>query len=254
MPAMLELVVLLIIIVALILIINNTYHGYSTKPVETFENFYLSACPSGYKSSYNSDGDILCCDGEIIANKCMSDRRCILNGKGTTDLPNCVTAIKKEYAEKSKTYCPSSMSSYFEDRGTNTRGCTSGQLNNTMTAPRDLKQPKCKIYSQLDENRNSKDSCYNQKMLDNVPCFGNNCKKEIVQPIKNGPILIQIGFTDSMGMHRIAYTKKSMENFLDVSNPNWRNQGIDLSKNINVAEVAKAFYVDRTLDQSHVQF
>jgi hypothetical protein len=45
-----------------------------------------------------------------------------------------------------------------------------------------------------------------------------------------------------------------MEAFLDVSNPNWRNQGMDLSKNINVAEVAKAYYVDRTMDQSAIQF
>ena len=187
---MLELVVLLIIIGALVLIINKGYNSHTTKGVETFENFYLTACPSGYKSSYNSDGDILCCDGEIVANKCMSDRRCILNGKGTADLPNCLTAIKKEYAEKSNTYCPSSMTAYFEDRGTNVRGCTRGQLNSTMTAPRDFNQAKCKIYQQWDENRNSKDSCYNQKMLDNVPCFGNNCTKEIGQPIKNRPILI----------------------------------------------------------------
>jgi hypothetical protein len=45
-----------------------------------------------------------------------------------------------------------------------------------------------------------------------------------------------------------------MENFLDVSNPNWRNQGIDLSKNINVADVAKGFYVDKTIEQSQIQF
>jgi hypothetical protein len=55
-------------------------------------------------------------------------------------------------------------------------------------------------------------------------------------------------------MHRVAYTRQSLEGFLDVSNPSWRNQGMNLSNNINVAEVAKAYYVDRTMDQSAVQF
>jgi hypothetical protein len=66
--------------------------------------------------------------------------------------------------------------------------------------------------------------------------------------------LIAVGFTDSMGMHRTAYPKESIVNFLDVVNPSWKEQGMDLNKNINVAEVAKAFYVDKTMDQSKIQF
>ena len=55
-------------------------------------------------------------------------------------------------------------------------------------------------------------------------------------------------------MHRVAYTQESLEVFLDATNPNWRSQGTDLSKNINVAEVAKAYYVDRTIDKNEIQF
>jgi hypothetical protein len=29
---------------------------------------------------------------------------------------------------------------------------------------------------------------------------------------------------------------------------------MDLSKNINIVEVAKAYYIDRTMDQSNIQF
>lgn len=112
----------------------------------------------------------------------------------------------------------------------------------------------CFIYPDIQKNTNLINSCKNQKLLDSAQCFGNNCTKELVQPIPDIAPLVAIGFTDTSGMHRVAYTKESMENFLNVTNPNWRNQGIDLSKNINVANVAKAFYVDKTIDQSQIQF
>ena len=146
------------------------------------------------------------------------------------------------------------MPNYFEDRAKNIKGCTQGSLNTTLNGPRDVKQPMCLIYNGWLDNQRNKNSCYNQKLLDNAPCFGNNCSKEIVQPIPSFPVLIAIGFTDNMGMHRVAYTKESLEVFLDATNPNWRSQGMDLSKNINVAEVAKAYYIDRTMDKNEIQF
>jgi hypothetical protein len=44
-----------------------------------------------------------------------------------------------------------------------------------------------------------------------------------------------------------------MQRFLDATKPTWRSQGMDLDKNINVAEVAKAYYVDRTIQQDDIQ-
>jgi hypothetical protein len=109
------------------------------------------------------------------------------------------------------------------------------------------------MYPTMEENTNSKDSCSNQKEMDEFPCFGLNCTKGLVQVAPNQPIKISVGFTDSSGMHHVAYTRASMERYLNVSNPKWRDQGIDLSKNVNVAEVAKAFYVDKTMKQDDVQ-
>jgi len=251
---MLELTVLLISIIVILLILYYKDNIKSDQIEENFENFYLNACPSGYKSFYNNDGDTICCDGEMIANKCLSDNQCTLNGKGTPDLPNCTELIKKLYFKKSREYCMPSLPNYFEDRNTKIKGCTLGSLNPTMSAPQKYNQPKCIYYSTYEKNNIFKDSCTNQKLLDNAICFGNNCTKELVQPIPTAPPLVAIGFTDSSGMHRVAYTKQTMKNFLDISNPNWTNQGIDLSKNINVAEVSKAFYVDKTIDQTAIQF
>jgi hypothetical protein len=250
---MLELTVLLISI-SIILLVLYFKDNIKYQDEEPFQNYYLNACPSGYKSFYNNDGNTVCCDGEIVANKCLSDNQCTLNGKGTPDMPNCTELIQKLYSVKAKEYCSSSMPNYFEDRSKNIKGCMSGQLNETMTGPKTYSQPTCYVFPEYDKNHNSKNSCSNQRLLDEAECFGNNCTKELVQPTPNAPPLVAIGFIDSSGMHRVAYTHKSMEQFLNSTNPNWKNKGIDLSKNINVAEVAKAYYIDRTIDQSHIQF
>jgi hypothetical protein len=251
---MLELTVLLISIAVILLVLYLKDNINTPKTEENFQNFYLSACPSGYKSFYDNNGNTVCCDGEIIANKCLSDNQCTLNGSGTPDTPNCTQLILKVYEKKAKEYCMPSLPNYFEDRSKNIKGCMSGSLNDTMTGPQKWDQPQCFIYPEFEKNVNLKNSCTNQQLLDNAQCFGNNCTKELVQPVPDIAPLVAIGFTDSSGMHRVAYTKKSMENFLNVTNPNWRNQGIDLTKNINVAEVAKGFYVDKTIEQSQIQF
>ena len=251
---MLELAVLLISIIIMLLVLYYKDNINNATTYEGFDNFYLNSCPSGYKSFYNNDGNIVCCDGEIVANKCLSDNQCTLNGTGTPELPNCTTLIQKMYSAKSKQYCPQSLPNYFEDRSKNIKGCMSGLLNDTMTGPQKWDQPKCLIYSSVEQNIISKDSCQNQKLLDSAQCFGNNCTKELVQPIPNVAPLVAIGFTDNTGMHRVAYTKESLTNFMNATNPNWRNQGINLDTNINVASVAKAFYVDKTMEQSQVQF
>ena len=251
---MLELTVLLISITVLLLFVYFKNNGTAQNEIkEPFENFYLSACPSGYKSFYSNNGDTVCCDGEIIANKCLSDNQCTLNGTGTTDMPNCTELIKRLYTEKAKEYCMPSLPNYFEDKAKKIKGCMVGPLNNTMTGPREPYQSKCVIYDTYEKNTNSIDSCANQKLLDSAVCFGNNCSKQLIQSNLSAPPLVVIQFIDNNGIPHMAYTRTSYENFLNISNPSWRNQGLDLSKNIIVAEVAKAFYIDKTIDQKDIQ-
>ena len=250
---MLELTVLLISITVLLLFVYFKNNKIENEIKEPFENFYLSACPSGYKSFYNNNGDTICCDGEIMANTCISDNQCTLNGNGTADMPNCTELIKKKYTEKAKEYCMPSLPNYFEDKSKKIKGCMAGPLNNTMTGPENSSQAKCIIYDTFEKNIKSIDSCSNQKLLDSAQCFGNNCSKRLVQSKPEDPTLVAIQFSDNKGIPRTAYTRASYENFLNVTNPNWRNQGLDLSKNIIIAEVAKAFYIDKTIQQKDIQ-
>ena len=253
---MLELYFLIIVTVCAFAIIYyyNTQEEKAIVTKEAFETMYsLQSCPFGYKAFYDPNGDMLCCDGELTGNECMSDNQCALSGSSNARVPNCVDFLLKDYAAKAKSQCPASLPSYYENKAEKMKGCTTGNLNTTMTGPRNNTQPICKIYGTLDENIDSVDSCYNKKHLDEYPCFGNNCTKAIIRPNPNGPILMTVSFTDSSGMHHVSYTRQTVETYFDKVNPNWRQQGFDTSKNINVAEVAKAFYVDRTMSQADVQ-
>ena len=252
---MLELTVLLISITVLLLFVyfkNNKIAQNEIK--EPFENFYLSGCPSGYKSFYSNNGDIVCCDGEIIANKCLSDNQCTLNGNGTADMPNCTELIKKIYSEKAKEYCMPALPNYFEDKSKKIKGCMVGPLNDTMTGPREPYQPKCVIYDTFEKNNLSIDSCANQKLLDSAQCFGNNCGKRLIQYNPSAPPLVVIQFTDNKGMPHMSYTRSSLENYFNIVDPNWRNwEWFNISKSIFIAEVAKAFYIDKTIQQKDIQ-
>jgi hypothetical protein len=66
------------------------------------------------------------------------------------------------------------------------------------------------------------------------------------------PAKIAVHFVDSTGMQRTAYTRASLQRYLNAANPNWRDH-MDLQKNIGVAEVAKAYYVDHTIAQTEVE-
>jgi hypothetical protein len=216
------------------------------------DDIYLHACPTGFTSFYQADGTTLCCEGEIIAKKCAGTRQCALNGTGSGEIPSCASMIQAVYTEKGKDYCPAAMTTYFED-GKGKKGCTDGPRNATLTGPKTQTQPTCWIYGSAEENATAKDSCANQKEMESFPCFGKDCTKELVAVSADKPVKIAVNFTDDSGMHRMAYTRASLQRYLDAANPKWRDQGMDLQKNISVAEVAKAYYVDHTMTQADVQ-
>jgi hypothetical protein len=248
---MLELTVLIVSIIIVLLVL---YFKNSNRYTETFENYYLKSCPSGFKTFYDPNGDVVCCDGDIMANKCLGDNQCTLTGPGTPRMPNCTDIILDMYKEKGQKQCTPSMPQYFENKEKQIRGCTSGSLNDTLDGPRYTSQQMCKIYPSDQDNYISRDSCYIQSQLDTMQCFGSNCTKDAVQPIPGAPILITVGFTDNMGVHHTAYSRDSITNFMNHVNPQWREGGFNIDTNIQVADVAKAYYVDRTMQASNVQW
>ena len=248
---MLELYILIVCILLLLLLV-------SYKSTEPFDNiipkktdYVLSACPAGYTSFNNKDGDTICCNGQIIAGSCINDKKCALSA--SSSVASCVSVVLKDYEQKASEFCPSSMSNYYENQKQTVKGCTSGDLNSTMDGLDKLSQPACKIYNTLDANLHALDSCSNHKEMDAFKCFGENCVKTLTQTVANSPVLINVTFTDGSGIQRTGSTHASLKRFLDATKPNWKDAGMDLSKNVAVAEVLKAVYIDKTMSKDDVQ-
>lgn len=261
-----EIIALVLLILGMLLLLAYSppasLEGFVASPVSPVspvspasDPISLSACPSDMKTFYLPDGRTACCNGPISGSRCTGAIQCTMTGEGSKDLPSCAALLQKDYQAKSDSTCPPSMSSYFEDKGSKKRGCTSGALNGDMTLPATTTQPTCWIYPTLGENLEKKDSCELQRQLEEAPCFGTNCSKRILSTgeKEGNPPLLAIYFVDKSGMYRTAYTRKSLEYYLNHTRPSWKDEGLDLDKNIMVAEVAKAYYVDRTRSEKAVQ-
>jgi hypothetical protein len=248
-------------LIALVVLIGMALYGYGAMNRESFvvssspsgsqqDIPYLSACPQGMNAFYLPNGRPACCDGPVTQEKCRSSSVCVMTGKGTSDMPNCAEVLGSEYRRKSNGQCPPSMPTYFEDPTTGKKGCTSGGLDADYYRPALPTQPTCWMYPTLEENLEKADSCALQKELEEAPCFGRACKKSIST---SDPPMIMIQFQDDMGMYHAAYTRTSAQRFLNKTNPSWRESGINVDKNINIAEVAKAYYVDKTISSTEIQ-
>lgn len=253
---MLELYILLIVSIALLVVI---YYDLFNDKVESFENpnYYLSACPSGFKMNYNSDGDTICyIDQHLnipahLLKYQKNGNQCVLNGKGTPDTPNCIDYILQYYNKQSIEFCSPSLPTYFENSSKDAKGCTSGELNELLNGPRLESQPTCIIYPNDDDNHFNKDSCMNQKELEEYPCFGSNCTKQLIQYGNGTPLLLVINFADSNGLPHTAYSKKSIIRYLNAVRSGW-DKNINIDRMIWNADVAKKYYIDKTLTSTDI--
>lgn len=247
---MIELFALIVLIgVVLYWTVWSEEEGFTITP-SLQETPYLLACPGVMTSFYRKDGTPTCCDGSLTDGQCRFNRQCVMTGKGTADIPNCKDMVDSKSQENSNEMCPPSMTTYFESAADNKKGCTAGALRPDNTGPATPSQPRCTIYSTLDDNLSKADSCYLKRELETTPCFGTNCNK-FISP--SSPPLISIQFQDDKGMNRTAHTRRSATYYLEKTKPAWRESGLDLEKNITVAEVAKKFFVDKTLSATEIQ-
>jgi hypothetical protein len=243
-----------IIITLIVLYFHNGYKEDSKK--EPFVNHYLAACPGGFKMYYDSDGNAICYDDTLDIPKHLlkyqkNNGQCILNGASTNEMPNCVEYILEYYKNKSIEFCSSTFPSYFEDSSNKSKGCTKGDLNELLNAPMTTTQPTCIIYPTMEKNQLSKDSCMNYKELDEFQCFGTTCTKQLQQYGDKTPVLIMVTVTDRNGIPRTTYTKKSIIRYFNKQWPNWKDN-INIDRSLFVTEVAKAFYIDKTLNEADV--
>ena len=242
---------MLLVLIICLLIGITTYRYDASITLEPFDA-YLSACPAGFSTFYESNGDVMCCKGDVVGKQCLSDSVCTLGAESPT-IPRCVEYVKQMHQEKGAQECPPSMTSYFESNERS--GCTSGPLLDNMTGPRQTSQPTCVIYKTQLENERYLDSCFLMKELEQTRCFGKDCSKRLTGQ-DGHPALVELAFTDSSNIPRHAITRASLtRSFLsDKKNQNGLSDESRqlLKKSVIVAEVAKAYFVDKTLQDSDI--
>jgi hypothetical protein len=208
----------------------------------------IGFCPMGYNPFHDKNGNQVCCDGKVIGNKCLGTPRC---GQTTrAGLPTCGQMLKDYYATKAKDVCPPSMPNYYESQDRKLAGCTEGGLTPQLTAPNLPSQKTCRVYASDADNSAKPDSCFNQRQLEQTPCFGAGCQKSLsVQP-SAGVALVQVEFGGTDGHLHSCYTTDSYTRFLDKSQPGWQSKGLfDPKKSLKLCAVAKKVFVDRTMDE-----
>ena len=100
---------------------------------------------------------------------------------------------------------------------------------------------------------NSKDSCFNQKEMEEFVCSDKTrCTKTLVDTVGK-PVKVQVSFTDPQNNTYVGTTRESLTRFYDATQPQWRETGIDLFKSHLVAEVLQAVYIDRSMEASEMQ-
>jgi hypothetical protein len=229
-----------------------THEGFTTQTSSTTTGS-LSFCPKSTTPFFDKSGDTVCCDGVVKGNICQGKPVCALSS-GHKSLPTCQSFMKTYYQEKGKQICPSSLPNYFENPSKHISGCTDGQLNSDMNGPNLPNANVCTVYNTEEENQSKKDSCFNQKRLANIQCFGKDCTKTLSYQASSKSNLVSVEFTGLDGHRHTCYEKDSYIDYLNHSQPNWRkNMNFDPEKNSKMCDVAKKIYVDRTMDAKDAQ-
>jgi len=200
------------------------------KHTENFANASgTQQCPPGTNPFFDKSGDTVCCDGQVQGNQCTGTIVCTF-ATNHASLPTCSSITQAHAAEMSAKLCPPSMPLYETD------SCKSSAAPSAKT---------CKIYQNQLDNKIDPTSCYNQRLLENTACFGTNCTKRVVPQKDAGMCLIQVEFTGQDGHRRNCYTKETYGDYLQTLG---KKSSFDPDRNILICDVAKAVFVDRTMD------
>lgn len=229
----------------------------SEKPSKTKEGFTatelsnISMCPLQTKAYVAKNGDNLCCEGNPNGTDCEGKVACTLSSMNSKEYPSCYKYLSDYYARKSRDVCPRSYPNYYEDdKG---RGfCTSSPLNAQLSAGPSA--PRCSVGGKglLDP-----ESCEVRLALDKMQCPSAGCSKSAFAPRndKAYPVILQANFTDSMRITRNCYDKNSVINFWrSIFGEEWKSRTsfINPDRNIMFCDVAKKYFIDKTLQKKDI--
>jgi hypothetical protein len=227
--------------------------GFTDKSVtatHTISN--ISMCPGMSKSFVAKNGDNHCCEGNPAGTDCEGITICTLSStdKNNQKYPSCVKYLQDYYARKGLTVCPRSLPNYFED-DSGRRFCTNSRLNSSMNGPYSSSAEKCTVGGKgyMDTN-----SCEVRVALDRMPCPSPGCTKQPLNT-RNESVILMAHFNDLSGIKHTCYDKESLFRLWEnIYGPDWKakTSHINPDRNILFCDVAKKYYIDKTLSKNQI--
>lgn len=225
--------------------------------VDLASMFRVSTCPDGTTSYILSNGDTNCCSGDVVGNRCNGRDVCSLSPDPyDKNLDSCSGLLAKEWGTRSARFCPKSMRNYFgkmnRDAGS-AEGCSASFPTSDGSQPSDSGQPKCKIYSNYNDEVSKQDSCVNIKEMENLVCPMSNASKSFLTingpPGKPFPLILKCGYLPpngkSNGLPVDCMDDASFRRYLSVV-PQPISEEY-LRNSVRFCRASKAYYIDGTL-------
>lgn len=189
----------------------------------------ITTCPADTSSYIDGGGRTVCCDGTVINGKCSGPTVCSLS-EAVAGLPTCSAWLDAYLENKGAKRCPPSMPKYYENKSQ--AGCTAGDRNAQGTGP--LGNTFCTLYNSEKDSMLKKDSCENQKVLEEAKCLSKPTSRSLMDwgaippPVNctgmDTASLTPLSCIDDAGFIRTAdYWAKNFPPYMK----NWKEQSVN---------------------------
>lgn len=224
--------------------------GFTTQSTLSDTLYNITMCPGVTKSYVAKNGDNLCCDGNPAGTECEGVTVCTLSNINTAKkIPSCASYLRKYYNQKALQLCPKDLPQYYEDSA-GIGFCTNDRINKEMNAPHSTTASKCSVKA----TDSDPTSCKVLRALDVMHCPSPGCIKQAVALARGAPLVLQANFIDASKVSHACYDKASYFRYWEaILGPDWKSK-VDINPDTNImfCDVAKAYYIDKTLTKKNV--
>jgi len=231
---------------------KNTKEGFTNNTTLTPQSLpNITMCPAPTKSFVQKNGDTLCCDGNPAGTECEGTTVCTLSSTTSKNMPSCATYLMDLYIKRGAQLCPKTIPNYYINNSGKAL-CTVSKLNNELNGPNDLSADKCTISA---GKMKDPDSCEVKVALDKMPCPSRGCKKVANSFGANHPVVLSANFKDSMNIMHNCYDTNSAIGYLrSIFGEEWKSKlsHINIDRNIMFCNVAKKYFIDKTLTKKDI--
>jgi len=219
----------------------------------------ITTCPADTASYVDGGGRTVCCEGTVVNGKCSGKNVCSLS-EAIDGLPTCSAWFDAYLENKGAKRCPPSMKNYYENKGQ--AGCTSGHRNAQGTAPASNTNKFCTLYQSADDELIKRDSCTNQKILEEAKCLSKPTSRSLLDwgdippPVHctgmDTGSLTPISCLDDYAFARVVdyWAKKHAPQYI-----NWKEQAVSWGAQwkMNFCSVVQKVTVNKSMNMTELE-